>query len=258
MVCESNLVNSGGLCFSSSILAKCSRFVSGRAPCRPLACVTSRDEGKKVKVVPTRLIEQQLLQNGYRRICGVDEVGRGPLAGPVVATAVILPDQFHIELKGDSKKYTEKQRLRVYEEIMAFPGVEHASCTVTARDIDRLNIGGATMYALAEAARLVGADYALIDGNRVPGTMNIPCHTIVKGDTSESCISVASIIAKVQRDRFMVELDKKYPGYGFKSNKGYGSLEHRNVIMDMGPTPEHRRSFAPLSRMNLSDDDKTP
>jgi len=231
--------------------------VSGRAPCLPLACATNGGEGRKVGVVPTRYVEQQLLQNGYRRICGVDEVGRGPLAGPVVATAVILPEHFIIEVKGDSKRYTEKQRLRVYEAIMAAPGVEHASCTVSARDIDRLNIGEATMYALAEAAKLVGADYALIDGNQVPGTMTIPCHTIVKGDASESCISVASIIAKVQRDRFMVDLDKRYPGYGFKSNKGYGSLEHRNAIMDLGPTPEHRRSFAPLSRMNLQGDDKT-
>lgn len=186
----------------------------------------------------------------------MDEVGRGPLAGPVVATAVILPDQFSIKLKGDSKKYTEKQRLRAYEEIMAFPGVEHASCSVSAAEIDRLNIGEATMHALAEAARLVGADYALLDGNQVPGTMTMPCHTIVKGDASESCISVASIIAKVQRDQFMVDLDKKHPEYGFKNNKGYGTLQHRNAIMDIGPTPEHRRSFAPLSGMNLPDDDR--
>ena len=182
-----------------------------------------------------------------KRICGVDEAGRGPLAGPVVAAAVIFPNRkLAPEALNDSKKLTEKQRETLFDHI-------HQTALIsvglaTSEEIDRLNILQATLTAMARAvADLPEApDFALIDGNQTP-PLPCPCQTIIKGDGKSASIAAASIIAKVTRDRLMRVFDADYPGYGFASHKGYPSAAHREALIRLGPTPIHRRSFAPVA-----------
>ena len=174
-------------------------------------------------------------------VAGMDEVGRGPLAGNVVVACVIMPEEPVIEWVDDSKKLSESRREKVYQEIMQhalYVGVGEA----TPAEIDEINILQATKEAMRRAAANVPADVYLIDAVTnlgLPGT-EIP---IIKGDATSYSIAAASIVAKVTRDRQMIELDKQYPAYGFARNKGYGTAEHIAALKALGPCPEHRRSF---------------
>ncbi|MEY8310801.1 ribonuclease HII [Oscillospiraceae bacterium 42-9] len=180
---------------------------------------------------------------GYLRVCGIDEAGRGPLAGPVCAAAVILPDGLEIEGLNDSKKLTEKKREALFDVITARAeayGIGWAS----EQEIDQVNILQATFLAMARAVEALSlpADFALVDGNRMP-PLSIPGETIVKGDGKAACIAAASVLAKVSRDRALRKLDQRHPEYGFAQHKGYGTKAHYAAIKQYGLLPEHRRSF---------------
>ena len=179
---------------------------------------------------------------GYTAVCGIDEAGRGPLAGNVVAAAVILPHGLFIEGLNDSKKLSEKKREALFEVIMreAVTSVAWA----TPAEIDELNILNATMLAMNRAVKglPVPADFALIDGNTARG-FEIPTRTIVGGDAKCPSVAAASILAKVTRDRQCLLLDSLYPEYGFARHKGYPTQEHMAKVVELGPCPEHRRSF---------------
>lgn len=179
----------------------------------------------------------------YRYICGIDEVGRGPLAGPVMACAIILPKDIDILYLNDSKRLTENKREELYEEIMATAIAYGIGCASPAR-IDEINILQATFEAMRQAIKNlpVSPDILLNDAVIIPGisTRQIP---IIKGDAKSVSIAAASIVAKVTRDRLMSEYDKIFPGYGFAGNKGYGSAGHIEAIKKLGPTPIHRNSF---------------
>ena len=187
--------------------------------------------------------EKEAMAKGYRHICGVDEAGRGPLAGPVCAAAVILPEGCIIDGVNDSKKLTEKKREVLFDVI-----IETAvSCSIafgTVEEIERDNILATTMNTMKSAVEglSVKADYAMIDGNRLP-PLDIPAETIVKGDANSMSIAAASILAKVSRDRLMLEYAKKYPEYEFEKHKGYGTKLHIEKILEFGETPIHRPSF---------------
>lgn len=179
-------------------------------------------------------------------IVGVDEAGRGPLAGPVVAAAAILcPDGIHG--LDDSKKLTALQRDALYGQITA--RCRFAVGIASVEEIDTINILWATMLAMTRAVDALGVDprEVLVDGNRCP-KWRYASRAIVGGDATEPCISAASIIAKVTRDRIMVEADARFPGYGWSSNKGYGAPIHLSALEQLGPTPLHRRSFAPVAK----------
>lgn len=184
-------------------------------------------------------------------IAGVDEAGRGPLAGPVVAAAVILDPSRPIQGLADSKILTEKQRDKLFQEIR-----QHALAWSVARatvvEIDQINILQATMLAMQRAVnRLkVTPQLALIDGNKCP-LLICPAKAIIDGDALEPAISAASIVAKVLRDRLMRMLDRKYPGYGFAQHKGYGTKVHKQALQLLGPSRVHRRSFAPVANSGI-------
>lgn len=188
-------------------------------------------------------IEDSLVSDTCRVICGVDEAGRGPLVGRVYAAAVILPQ--HLELPGlnDSKKLSDKKRRELFpliqEQAVAW-GIGYA----TNEEIDEINILQATFLAMRRAidALPVRPDMALIDGNRASG-FTIPVQTVVKGDSRSASIAAASILAKVARDDWMLEMDEKYPGYGFAVHKGYGTKAHYDALRALGPCQIHRRSF---------------
>lgn len=182
-------------------------------------------------------------------IAGVDEAGRGPLAGPVVVAAVILDPKRRVRGIGDSKALTEAQRETLYPRIVA-AAIAYRIVIITAAEIDRINIFQATMRGMREAlANLATApSMARIDGNHLP--RDLPCHAEawIGGDARCRSIGAASILAKVTRDRLLVELDARYPAYGFARHKGYGTPEHLAALEQHGPCPEHRRSFAPVRR----------
>ena len=181
---------------------------------------------------------------GIKNICGVDEAGRGPLAGPVFAAAVILPEDYEIEGLNDSKKLSEKKRDALFDEI-----IEHALAysiqSVDHKTIDEINILEATMLAMKTAVEnlSIRPDAVYIDGNRVPRNMDIPTEFVIKGDATSASIAAASILAKVSRDRFMLEMDKKYPEYCFAKHKGYGTKLHYEKIREFGPSEIHRLTF---------------
>ncbi len=182
------------------------------------------------------------------RICGVDEAGRGPLAGPVVAAAVILnPDAIPAGLN-DSKALSEIRRERLLNELRQTSEIGIGICEP--EEIDRLNILWASMTAMERAVRALGdqVDHALIDGNRVPPNLSCPTTALVKGDARSLSISAASIVAKVTRDRLMKEADARLPGYGFAGHKGYPTRAHLDALEQLGPCPIHRRSFAPVQK----------
>ena len=188
-------------------------------------------------------------REGYRHIAGVDEAGRGPLAGPVVAAAVVLPANCVIRGVADSKQLTPKQRNGLFDEIQGASiavKISYISNTV----IDQVNILQATLLAMRDAVEqlLPPPDYVLVDGTQLP-SISIPARAIPKGDSLSQSIAAASIVAKVTRDRLMVEFDEIYPGYGFRQHKGYGTTQHRQAIAQHGPCPIHRRSFKPVSDM---------
>ena len=179
----------------------------------------------------------------YNCICGVDEVGRGPLAGPVVVAAVILMNDPKFQYLNDSKKLTEKQRDIAYDEIieqsLAYTVIEKSSF-----EIDKLNILKATLLAMKEAVELINEniDLVLVDGNQKLD-ITIEQKTLIRGDSKSAHIAAASILAKVHRDRLMKEYDQKYPKYHFASNKGYGTAKHREAVVKYGPCKIHRKTF---------------
>ncbi len=188
-------------------------------------------------------LEDAIHAEGYVTVCGVDEAGRGPLAGPVCAAAVILPQDIEIPGLNDSKKLTAKRREELFDEITA-NALAYGVAFASVDEIEELNILGATYLAMNRAIAALGRDIdlAIIDGNRNEG-IEYPSRTVVKGDSRCASIAAASILAKVTRDRLMVELDREYPGYGFAKHKGYGTRAHYEAIRALGLCPEHRPSF---------------
>lgn len=178
---------------------------------------------------------------------GVDEAGRGPLAGPVCVAAVILDPARPIAGLDDSKRLSAARREALFEQIVERVSAFHV-VMVTCAEIDRINILQATMLGMRQAVAGLAptAEYALVDGNRLPEGLPCPARAVIGGDHLHACISAASILAKVTRDRYMVELDTRYPGYGFAQHKGYGVAAHLQALERLGPCPEHRRSFAPV------------
>jgi len=193
--------------------------------------------------MPDFSLEEAFQNEGYTAICGVDEAGRGPLSGPVVAAACILPLGCIIEGLNDSKKLSAKKRDLLFDEIKE-KAVAYAIASASPEEIDELNILNATMLAMRRAieALPVKADFALIDGN-MARNFPIPTQTVIKGDAISASISAASILAKVTRDRICLEDDVKYPEYKFAKHKGYSTALHMQILREIGPCPIHRRSF---------------
>ncbi len=188
-------------------------------------------------------IERECSAEGFSVICGVDEAGRGPLAGPVCAAAVILPPNLEIPGLNDSKKLTDKKRRELYD-IIVEQALAYGIALVSEKEIDEINILQATFLAMewAVAQLSVQPDLALVDGNREP---NLPMQvkTVIKGDSRSASIAAASILAKVTRDRLLEELDETYPAYGFAVHKGYGTKRHYEALREHGPCPIHRMTF---------------
>lgn len=188
--------------------------------------------------------EHEKAKLGYKLICGVDEAGRGPLAGPVFAAAVILPADYEIEGVNDSKRLSEKKREKLFDEI-----IEHAvAYSIQSCDnetIDRINILQATMLTMKNAVEKleVKPDIIYIDGNKIPEGLNSAAEYVIGGDAKSASIAAASILAKVSRDRFMLEMDKEYPEYRFAKHKGYGTALHYEKLREHGPCEIHRLSF---------------
>ena len=185
-----------------------------------------------------------------RLVCGVDEAGRGPLAGPVVVAAVILDPKAPIDGLNDSKKLTEKKRDRLFVEIRE-KALAFSVVSVSHETIDEINIFQATMRGMAQAVEglPVVPTEVLIDGNSVPKDLRLHAKAIVGGDGIEPCIQAASILAKVTRDALMADLDARHPGYGFSKHKGYPTREHVAALERLGPCPEHRKSFGPVAKV---------
>lgn len=187
--------------------------------------------------------ENAARREGFRAVCGIDEAGRGPLAGPVFAAAVILPENCTVAGIDDSKKLTPKKREVLFDEIEA-EAVAYGIGFATEEEIDRVNILQATFLAMKRAADAlrVRPDLALVDGNRMP-SLGVETRTIVRGDALSESIAAASILAKVSRDRLLCEIDKIYPQYGFAKHKGYGTALHVEMLKKYGPCPVHRKTF---------------
>lgn len=188
-------------------------------------------------------IENEYYDKGYTLVCGVDEAGRGPLAGPVCAGACILPRGLEIEGLNDSKKLTDQKR-RILYDIITEQAVAWAVCMVDEKVIDEINILQATYRAMRGAVESlpVKPDFVLVDGNRDP-SLGIPTLTVIKGDAKCANVAAASILAKVTRDRFMEQMDEQYPGYGFAIHKGYGTKAHYAALAEKGPSEIHRMTF---------------
>ncbi|MDO8974414.1 ribonuclease HII [Reyranella sp.] len=189
------------------------------------------------------------------RVAGIDEAGRGPLAGPVYAAAAVI-DRTRAARKllrmiDDSKKLTLEQREEAYEAMIASGVVQFAVAEASVEEIDRINILQATYLAMRRAVQALAEqpEVVLVDGNRVPPQLGCRAETIVGGDAHSYSIAAASIFAKVTRDRYMHALALTYPGYGWETNRGYGSQQHLEALSLLGPTPHHRRSFAPVTRL---------
>jgi len=220
-------------------------------------CVRGSEQG------PGRSAEFRALEKGYKIVAGLDEAGRGPLAGPVVAGACIIPpdvdaSEFNIN---DSKKMTEEEREAAYERLMAHPRVLCATAMIQHDEIDQINILQAAMKAMACALENLPVgkgekvDYALVDGPRAPKQleeMGVAAEPIVKGDSKEMAIAAASVLAKVTRDRIMLEHAKRWPIYEFEKHKGYPTPAHKALVLQHGPCPIHRLTFAPIKSMDLT------
>jgi len=195
--------------------------------------------------------EKKLLKQGYKLVAGLDEAGRGPLAGPVVAGAVVILDYKKINFKNinDSKKLTEKQREEIYETLIKHPGVRWGVGVVSEKVIDKINILEASKLAMQKAVKNLNPDFLLIDGNFKLNKINILQKSVIKGDSKVFSIAAASIIAKVTRDRLMQKYHKKYPQYGFDCHKGYGTRAHFASLEKFGPCKIHRKTFYPVSSL---------
>jgi ribonuclease HII len=197
---------------------------------------------------PDYTFEEGLISRGALCVAGVDEVGRGPLAGPVTAAAVILDPANIPDGLNDSKALSRKKREAL--ELLIFANAEVSIAHATVEEIDEINILRASHLAMERAIAGLGrVDHALIDGNMIPRGLIIPATTIIKGDARSLSIAAASIVAKICRDRIMVELAQQYPGYGWDTNAGYGSKSHISALQSLGVTPHHRRSFKPVHNM---------
>ncbi|WP_294663780.1 ribonuclease HII [uncultured Ruminococcus sp.] len=187
--------------------------------------------------------EKEALAKGYKSVCGVDEAGRGPLAGPVCAAAVILPEGVIIDGVNDSKKLSEKKRESLFD-VIREQALSYSIAYATVDEIEEINILNATILAMRRAidGLDIKADYAMIDGNKIP-PLDIDAECIVKGDAKSMSIACASILAKVSRDRLLYKYAEEYPMYGFDKHKGYGTKVHREAILKYGPCPYHRKSF---------------
>ena len=187
--------------------------------------------------------ENKVISSGYSAVCGVDEAGRGPLAGPVCAAAVILPQNTVIDGVNDSKKLSERKREQLFD-VITEKALAYCVAWASVEEIEEINILNAAMLAMKRAVEglSIKADFALIDGNKTPD-LDIPAYSIVKGDARSMSIAAASILAKVSRDRLMYEYDTKYPQYNFAKHKGYGTTLHREMILKYGPCEIHRPSF---------------
>ena len=194
--------------------------------------------------MPDYVLETRAENRGYSLVCGVDEAGRGPLAGPVCVAAVILPNGAEIPGLNDSKKLSEKKREALFDVILQ-KAIATRICFAEVAEIEEKNILGATMAAMTRAVRSLSpaAEYALIDGNRIPEYLGIPAEAVVRGDALCMSVAAASVLAKVSRDRLMLEYDRQYPQYGFASHKGYGTAAHYAAIRRWGICPIHRPSF---------------
>lgn len=194
--------------------------------------------------MPDYELEKAALLRGFRFICGIDEAGRGPLAGPVCAAAVILPEGFEIGGLNDSKKLSEKKREALYDTIIK-NAVSYCVAFGDLEEIERYNILQATFLAMNRAVSglKIKPDFALVDGNMVPRGITVPCEAVVGGDGKSMSVAAASILAKVTRDRLMLEYDGKFPDYNFKKHKGYATKEHIERIKTYGPCEIHRLSF---------------
>jgi ribonuclease HII len=191
--------------------------------------------------------EKILREKGYKNIAGIDEVGIGPLAGPVVACACILPEKLIVKGINDSKKITEEQRVRIYNLLINNPNVIYSISIVEVKIIDQINIHQASLLAMKQAVHnlKIKPDFLIFDGKQFPLTA-IPSEAIIDGDALCVSIAAASIIAKVTRDRIMDDYHEKYPQYGFNSHKGYGTEVHRKALIEHGPCDIHRKSFDPV------------
>lgn len=193
--------------------------------------------------MPDYEFEQAARNSGAVCVCGIDEAGRGPLAGPVYAAAVVLPDGLDIPGLNDSKKLTPKKRDKLFD-IILDEAEDYCVASASEREIDDLNILQATFLAMNRAVQGLETppDYALVDGNKDPG-LGISTATIIKGDSRSMSIAAASILAKVSRDRYMLEMAKIYPQYHFEKHKGYGTKLHYEMLAEYGPCPIHRKTF---------------
>ncbi|MGQ0580523.1 MAG: ribonuclease HII [Reyranella sp.] len=205
--------------------------------------------------MPSFRFELLCHERGEGRVAGIDEAGRGPLAGPVYAAAAII-DRARAARKllrmiDDSKKLTLEQREEAYEAMIASGAVQFAVAEASVEEIDRINILQATYLAMRRAVQALveQPEVVLVDGNRAPPQLGCRAETIVGGDAHSYSIAAASIFAKVTRDRHMTMLAATYPGYGWETNRGYGSAHHLQALEFLGPTPHHRMSFAPVSRL---------
>ena len=206
-----------------------------------MAKLTPEEEKKRQEALWE--IENSLKEKGFKYIAGVDEAGRGPLAGPVYAAAVILPDGAELSGINDSKKLTPKKREELFEKITEI-AVSYAIFSVDEKEIDEINILNATHKAMNGAVASLNQkpDYVIIDGNSIKG-MEIAHETVVKGDAKSISIAAASILAKVSRDRYIDKMGEVYPEYGFENHKGYGTKAHTDAILKYGVCPIHRRTF---------------
>lgn len=205
------------------------------------------EDEEQLRLQQMVMYEEEAYRQGYQLIAGLDEAGRGPLAGPVVAAACILPRGLLIEDVNDSKKLTPKVRARLFQRLTSHPNISFGIGIIEPQDIDRINIYQATIQAMWQAVDQLTKlpDYLLIDGMGIKHTA-IPCLKIIKGDQLSLSIAAASIIAKETRDELMVRYHHQWPHYGFDQHKGYGTAKHLEALERHGPCPIHRRSFDPI------------
>ncbi|WP_284452493.1 ribonuclease HII [Parachlamydia acanthamoebae] len=208
------------------------------------------DEQELKRLHTMATYEEKARRQGYKLVAGVDEAGRGPLAGPVVAAACILPPRFRVPGVNDSKKLTPQKRAQLFQEITTHPKVIYGVGIVATEIIDTINILQATIQAMLDAVNQLSSQpqALLVDGLQLPHPI-IPCQKLIHGDSLSLCIAAASIIAKETRDRLMVELDQQWPAYGFAQHKGYGTQQHLDALREHGPCPIHRKTFEPIKSM---------
>jgi ribonuclease HII len=204
---------------------------------------------------PTLHYEREWRSRGHALVAGVDEAGRGPLAGPVCAAAVLLPEKFRHKTLHDSKQLSAEQRHGIYDELIRARGVVWSVVLVDVEEIDRINILRATHLAMDRAVRQLSPapDCVLLDGRPVPD-FSWPCQALVKGDSLSLSIAAASVIAKVTRDRYMIAAAQQHPQYGFERHKGYGTRDHLEALRRHGPCALHRRTFEPVYQLSFAFD----